>query len=284
MRSIVFFILLLGGCANAGITATAPSGDWYSTDFRGLEVASNQQMGICLRIWLEERAYSFVQHPSLEVAGYYRNVMRSVPVGPVSFRPECTFGGKAASPIAMQGRVWAIAGRSVGSDAWKIRTEPRPGTGLSLYETKDFETTLSMRGNRLVDNDSANPEVTLTFRPAGSQPAAAREALEDAMQRVHNGHCLEVMSGLGFTSQQVADFCETRQRLEKLSGRYVAVQPDQVVQFDRAPLGFPQSSAQLHPQSGFFFAFVTKYEKQQSPGNAVVFEEGGKWRVVALWF
>ncbi|HEV7733702.1 MAG TPA: hypothetical protein VGR62_16155 [Candidatus Binatia bacterium] len=261
-----------------------PQGEWHNTGIRTVEVL---QDGTCLRVWLEERAYSFGSPTNGAVAGIYRNVVRAVPVGPPSFREGCVFPAPASNPVASQMRAWEFAAKPVDEGAWLVRAEPRPGSGdLRLFEAEEFQTKVRVRGDRLIDTPSSTDDTPrLSFRRPGAPPDGARAALDDAVTRLHQGKCLEVLSALGHDADRVTRVCDLRRRMDDLLGRYVSLSVDQAVELDAMPPEFNRGATSGPvARHGVFFAFIGQYEKERIPGNAVVAEEGGQWRVVALWF
>jgi hypothetical protein len=205
--------------------ASAPRGEWYNTDLRGLE-----QSGTCARLWLEERTYAMLPGNAGRFTGVYRNVVRATPVGPPSFNPSCRY-----SPLVA-------------------------GSGDDLSKT-------------------------LVFRPAVPVPPAARAVLEDTVQRMEGGECLKVMSRLATRPDAAAQMCALRAKMSQFLGSYLSMSVDSMTEFDRVPDGFPvKPSTGWRRQRGVFFVFTGRYENQVIPGNAVVFEEAGEWRVVLLWF
>jgi hypothetical protein len=280
MRTIVAIgIVFTAALASAGPVA----GEWRNVDLRGIE----SQPGGCVRVWLEERLYD-LQETADKVMGVYRNIIRAAPVGPLSFGPNCkAYPAPASNPIASQLRLWSIIGRPAGNGAWRIGAEPGIGGGdLQLMKTEEFRTAVVERNGRLVDGtgDAANPNDTLVFRPAGSVPEAARTALERTVTRLHNGECLDVASALGASREIAVKMCELRERMSSLTGGYRSLTVDLTTEFDRVPENFPREASKgWRRQHGVFFTFTGIYEKQQVPGNAIVYEDGGQWHVAFLW-
>lgn len=277
--SILAALFLIAG------SGEPPRGEWHHRDIRSIEVLPGWT---CVRLWLEERAYTIVPDGDSRFLGSYVNAIRAIPVGLPSLSPECRFPAPAENPVAMQFRGWSIVGNRASGQTWRVRAEPGlPGGDLRVFETKEFETTLYRQGDLLIDSTGAadDPEKTFLFRPPGPPPAAARTALEDTIRRLHAGQCLEIMSKLSPVPDAAREICSLRQRQSQIAGNLVSISVQEAAELDRVPAEFPHAPFNIYRrQRGVFFSFTGHYEKQQIPGNAIVFEEGGAWNVVMLWF
>jgi hypothetical protein len=182
--------------------------------------------------------------------------------------------------------MWQILGTPKATGDWLVRAEPGLGAGdFQAYNTEPFETSLALRGGKLVAGSGDDLSKTLVFRPAVPVPPAARAVLEDTVQRMEGGECLKVMSRLATRPDAAAQMCALRAKMSQFLGSYLSMSVDSMTEFDRVPDGFPvKPSTGWRRQRGVFFVFTGRYENQVIPGNAVVFEEAGEWRVVLLWF
>jgi hypothetical protein len=284
MKILLFAVLLIVVPSVVASPDELPRGEWHNTDLRGIEALPG---GRCVRLWLEERTYNIVPTGESRFTGNYFNVIRAAPVGLPS-REGCRFPPPADNPVANQIRGWLILGNKTPEQAWRVRAEPgMRGGDLRDFKSEEFETKLYRRGEYLVDSTGGgeNPDEALFFRPPAPSPAAARAALEDTIRRLHEGACLEVLSTLVPTLDAAREMCTLRQRMAEITGSLLSISVDGVTELDRVPVGFPRTPSKGHRrQRGVFFSFMSNYEQQQIPGNAVVFEEEGAWKVVVLWF
>lgn len=285
MKTSILAFLLVIAAASAASSDEPPRGEWHHADIRSIEVLPG---GMCVRLWLEQRTYNLLPSGESRFMGTYFNMIRAAPVGVPSLHPDCRYPAPANNPVANQFRGWSIVGSRAERQGWRVRAEPgAPGGDLRVLETKEFETTLYREGELLVDSIGArdDPEKTLVFRASAVVPAAARAALEETVRRLTGGACLEVMSKLVPSNASVQEICALRQRMSQIAGRLLSISVDDATVFDRVPNGFPRAPSNgFRRQQGVFFSFDGHYENQQIPGNAVVFEEGGIWNVVLLWF
>lgn len=276
-------LLLLTRLAVASPDAP-PRGEWHHADLRGMEILAG---GTCVRLWFEERTYSLVPAGDSRLTGTYVNVIRAAPVGLSSFSSQCKFPAPAENPVASQFRLWAVVGKRVTENTWRVRAEPgAPSGDLRVDKTEEFETRLELQGENLVDSlDGEGPDQALLFRhPAPSSPSP-RVALEETIRRMLGGACLEVLSQLDTLPDAAREMCALRLRMNQLSGRLLSLSVDDFTELDRLPAEFPKaSSSGYRRQRAFFFSFTGRYENQQIPGNAIVVEEEGTWHVAMLWF
>ncbi len=280
-RFITPIILFIPFVLSTIACAAIPAGEWRNVDLRGIEVLP----GSCIRLWVEERAYH-IQAAGDHFEGVYNNVLRATPVGLPSFNPNCHFPAPASNPVAMQIRGWALIGRSNGSGGWRVGAEPGVAGGdFHVDKTEEFHTFVTQQGNTLIDGENSDDAVhTLLFRAAAPPPPAARTALEESIMRVNGGSCLEVLTTIAVNRDAVVQACDVRERILNLSGKYISLSVDSATEFDRVPDKFPAQSTTVRRQHGVFFSFIGKFERTEVPGNAIVYEDGGKWRLGFLWF
>jgi hypothetical protein len=253
------------------------SGEWRNVDVMSIESVP----GYCMRVWVEERTWDLDKTWRNRVRGTYRNVIRGIPVGSPSRKETCKWPAPATKAASAQIRLWPVAGRPAGDDHWSIAAAEGTTTGeLRRDQAFPFTTTVERKGDTLLSADTPQPRV---FRPAGRPaPAAAVAALQKAIDEVHSDRCVEVIRSIGFDKQESKNSCALRKLIQKESGEYQSMSIEQALEFDRAPLAFPASSS-LKQQHGVLFHFVAKYEKYPLPGNAILYEENGKWKLASLW-
>ncbi len=252
-------------------TAQPLTGDWKQVDLRGIE----NTPPACVRLWFEERSYA-LQKQNDQMYGVYANLHRITPVGAPSFQPNCKYPPPATKPLSLQTRMWNLAVRPDGNRL-RIAAEPGIGSGdMNLYKTEAFNTVVSVRNGLLVDGD-------LLFRRPSTASAAARQKLEETINRLEGGGCLEVMASMG-RSDIAEQACDLRRRIGQYAGRYTGLSVISALEFDRIPEKFPMLSTAMKNQRGIHYSFNGQYERQTIPGDALVFEEGGSWRVAFLWF
>jgi hypothetical protein len=280
-RFITPVILFIAFALSTVACAAIPAGEWRNVDLRGIEVLP----GSCIRLWVEERAYH-IQAAGDHFEGVYNNVLRTTPVGAPSFSLSCRFPPPASNPVAMQIRGWALIGRSNGSGGWRVGAEPGVAGGdFHADKTEEFHTVVTQQGNTLIDGENSGDAVhTFLFRAAAPPPAEARTALEESIRRVEGGSCLEVLTAIAVNRDDAVQACGVRERILSLSGKYISLSVDSATEFDRVPDKFLAQSTALRRQHGVLFSFTGKFEKTEVPGNAVVYEDGGKWRLGFLWF
>ena len=267
--------------------AAAPllQGEWQNVDVRSVEVNGD---GACIRVWLEERKYSLQAIPDRRYQGAYQNVVHAVPVGAASFSPTCKYPALTSNPVATQTRMWAVVASPISDQRWRLRAQAGPGGGdFSLLASGDFTTELAPVNDRLFDGtgptDDANE--VLVFRTPAKPPAEARLELEATIAKLYAGGCLEVMSALATRKEALAELCALRQQMAQLQGQFVSISMTAETEFDRVPASVSSPGASgLRRQRGVFYEFTGTFDKARVPGNAIVVEESGKWRVAALWF
>ncbi len=101
---------------------------------------------------------------------------------------------------------------------------------------------------------------------------------------MNGGSCLEVLTTIAVNRDAVVQACDVRERILNLSGKYISLSVDSATEFDRVPDKVPAQSTTVRRQHGVFFSFIGKFERTEVPGNAIVYEDGGKWRLGFLWF
>lgn len=270
-------LMIISGCASA---AEPPLGEWVQNDIRGMESIAG---ATCTRMWIEERKYT-LNGDAGQLMGSYGNVIRAMPIGMPSL-PACKYPKPASSPIATQMRLWSLIGRPNDDGTWRIGAQPEQSGGdFDTFKMDEFKTRLTLRGATLIDaaSDPDDPDALVFRRPAAPEPEA-RAALEEAVRRLQTGACVPVMMELGATQQVAAQMCALRKRITNLGGAYVSLSVDAATEFHRVPDNFPRPSTGMRRQRGVVYSFTTHYERQAVPGNAVVYEENGKWRVALLW-
>lgn len=276
MRVIVPFVIVVSmACAPVTTAADSYVGEWKQVDIRTLEKAPPA----CMRLWFEERSYKLQQTDTLR--GLYGNVIRSAPLGAPSLQPDCKYWTVAPRAAAMQFRIWQIVARPTDDGGYRVGAQPMKGGGdFNSFKTEEFNTVIALKDGSLVDG--VGGDALVFHRPA--QPSAdARMTLEQTITRLETGGCLEVMASMG--SRLIApQVCDLRRRIGELAGRYIGLSVISSMEFDRVPDNFPNESKSLKRQHGVHFSFNGQYENQKIPGDALVFEENGKWRVAFLWF
>ena len=278
MNLVLPFIVLAVLCRGVATAEDPYAGDWKNVDIRGVE----NRPPACTRVWFEERSYALQRPDALQ--GIYSNVIRAAPVGAPSSRPDCKYPAPASNPIAQQLRMWRVIGRPDGSGGFRVAAEAAPGGGdMNVYKTQEFRTVLTLRSGRLIDETQSGAANGLVFRRAAEPPAAARRVLEETISRLESGGCLDVMAAMG-AREKVAQMCELRRRMAEIAGRYIGLSVISSLEFDRVPDRFPNESKALKSQHGVHFSFNGQYENQKLHGDALVFEEEGRWRVAFLWF
>jgi hypothetical protein len=294
---LLAFVLVLRAAPALARPEAPPAGEWHNTDLRAIEVVAASG---CIRVWLEERTYHLTPAGDSRFTGVYFNFIRATPAGAPSLRPECNYPPPTENPIASQIRGWTIFGKRTAEGSWRVAAEPGPPAGdFQTYKTEPFETRLSRRGDLLADVSSTangsggagaadgaeDPEHTLLFRPPGPVPAAARSALEETLRQLYGGACLKAMSRLAASEDVAREVCELRQRARQIAGSLLSINVDGADPIDRVPAGFPGPAREgYRRQRAVFFSFDGRFENQTIPGNAIVVEEEGAWRVAMLWF
>jgi hypothetical protein len=184
----------------------------------------------------------------------------------------------------MQIRGWAVVMKSDGNGGQRVAAEPVNGTGdLKMLETKEFATVLRLRDGRLYDGDPGDAANMLVFEHAVAPPAPARELLETTVARLEGGECLEVITSLG-RGDVAAQMCEVRRRMAAIAGSYTGLSIISATPFDRISDRFPLESKTFERRRGVHYSFFLRYEKQKLVADALLVEEGGKWRIAYLWF
>jgi hypothetical protein len=275
MSSLIAFLISMQTLSSATI-----QGDWYHTDVRGLEVLEN---GRCLRLWLEERAYNLGENGA-SLAGTYRNVIRATPVGAPSV--ICKYPPPASNPVASQMRTWGVVARR-SERGWTVAAEPGLNGGdIQLARLESFATRLTPYAGALVDadGDADDQDKALFFRRGTAPPQAARMALESTVAGLYSGECLAIMTRLTGSADITAKTCDLRARMAALSGRYLSISVNSMTRLDRLPQLFPRPSNHWMRRNAVLYGFTASFEHQAMPGDAIVEEEAGSWRVAWLWF
>jgi len=281
--SLLAFVLLH---TLSSTTSDVLAGEWSQTDLRSMEVIPAAG---CTRVWLEERTYLLQAQRDGSLSGAYRNVIRAVPVSAPSFSPNCKFPPPADSPIAFQLRMWNVSLTPTGDKTWLVRARPGPGGGdFNLFKTEEFTTTLRLESDGFVDSaaDTTVDRAPRRFRRPAKPSAEARRALEETIERIHGGGCLEVFAKLLPKPESAAQICAMRRQLAELQGRYQAYSVDIETAVDRVYEGFPLLAVQpgFRAQPGILVELKLSYQNAKVPGDAFLVQENGRWRVAVVWF
>jgi hypothetical protein len=182
--------------------------------------------------------------------------------------------------------MWTVVGSPQPDGSWKLRGQPAPGGGdFSTYKTEEFSTELRLMNGTLRDGigTADDADKVIYFRRPTASPSDARSVMQATITRLHSGGCLEVISSIAANRNAVADVCELRRQMQGLQGRYVSVAINAELQLDRIPKVAPTPSAYYVRQRAVLYELTATYEKARVPGNVIVIEDGGTWRVAALW-
>jgi len=271
--------------------APPPAGLWTQVDFRSIEAAPlDGEPNACLRAWFEVRRYDIRPQSGDVLAGMFTDTTQTRTLGLMSAHERCRFPEPAPMPLSNQMRTWSVTLSAQGANRWITRARPESGAGnVKLSSTEAFETRLTLVGV-LIDTkgDLDDPDGALVFRPAAGPPPDFRTALESMLVRMNSGECLAVAGSLTMGAGRqdfAARVCELRRRRTPFVGNYISVRVSSSFEFDRVPKGFPA----LGPPSGWkrqhgvLCSFMEVFEKQELPADAILLEEGGRWRVAMLW-
>ncbi len=279
--SLVFLLLTLALQA----PPTPLVGEWHHVDVRSVETLQN---GGCVRVWLEERKYLLQPLPDSRFQGVYLNVVRAVPVGAASFSTNCKYPDPTSQLAAFQLRTWNVLVSPIAEQRWRVRASPGPGGGeFSTLKSEDFVTQLRPVGGRVFDGTGTvdDDNEVLVFHSPASSSAEARAMLQTAVAKLNSGGCLEVIGALPTKKETVAEVCAVRQQLVELLGPFISMSVNAETEFDRVPAGFDSpGKSGFRRQRGVLFELTGTYANARVPGNAIAYEEDGKWRLAALWF
>lgn len=274
---VALLVFALQACACATVAQDSYAGDWKQVDLREIE----RTPPACVRLWFEERTYALQRSGTPQ--GVYTSTIRAVPAGTLSSTPSCKYAAPASNPIAMQIRGWGLVLRPDGNGRQQVEADPMPGSGdLSVYKTEEFKTVLWLHDGLLFDGNPSEKGNALVFRRPSEPPATARAMLEQTISRLESGGCLDVLTSMGGWGN-VAQACEVRSRMRQIAGDYIGLRINNTTEFDRISALLPMRSSIWKHQHGVHFSFNAMYEKQTLLNDALVFEEGGKWRVAFLW-
>lgn len=272
---LAWLVLALQACTGASVADDPYTGDWKQVDLRSIE-----SVPPCVRLWFEERRYAL--QGSGTPQGFYANTLRAVPVGS-TLSSSCKYPAPASNPIALQMRAWMLVIRPDGNGRRRVEAEPAPGSGdLNVDKTEEFKTVLWMHDGLLFDGNPNDEASALVFRRPSDPSATARAVLEQTISRLESGSCLDVLASMGLGTK-VSQACELRRRMRQIAGDYIGLRINGATEFHRMPIAFPSPLKTLKQQHGIHFSFNALYEKQTLVDDALVFEEGGKWRVAFLW-
>ena len=244
-------------------------GEWRSVDIQRLETIPNY----CARVWIEEREWT-LQKKGSGVAGTYEHTVRALPLGEPSRKPECEWPKNLADPEWTLRRLWNVSVKA-DVDAWNVEGRPEQ----KAYGA--FKTVIHLRDGLLLSENSATGEPRV-FRRDSTVSGDALKSLEDAIAKLYDGGCVDVIRALGFQPDQAEKSCETRGKYSAHTGAYRSLRVVSATEFDRVPASFPANSA-LRPRHGVIYDFVAVYERTETRGSAILYETDGSWRLAMLW-
>lgn len=285
-RAALLLAVLFAVAAPAQGVAGAPdllNGAWVRTELVSVDRGRlGDGEAWCLRLWLERRTYTF-EVSGAWAEGVYGNELRTVPLGTLGIHPDCRFAPPARDPLTHHNRTWSLSAKHDGA-RWKVTAGTPNSLGPLHLETLPFSTSLRLEDGRLVDLREDGP---MAFSRPGEPPAAAREALERAIEQLHTGRCVAVHRQLEMTvatAAKVDEICNLLQRSRRFSGRYLAIEVTRAEPVDAVAWGFPGPTTEMRvDRSAVVFDYTIVFEHEELFGTAVVWRREGEWRLAAIW-